>query len=147
MYNQINKYAKAGQLVSVSKSKRIILLYEGCISFIKKTQQAIINGNIQDKFNYITKTCKIIEGFRLSLDYEKAGEVAQVLDSFYAQIYLKITRLNFEKDLQKNVNNCDIIVKELEEVLSSWQLIDKQLNDKNEVLKKDPDNFSNRVMI
>ena len=103
------------------KTKQIVLIYDGVIRLLQQSKDAIREKRIEDRFKLLTRAADIITGLQCCLDFEKGGDVARVLQQFYANIHGRIFSLHRSNDLTE----CDAIISELKEMRDAWDEIDR----------------------
>lgn len=113
-------YAQATQ--TVAKTRQIVLLYDGVIRFVQQGRTAIIEKRIEDRFNLLIKASEVISGLQACLDFEKGGEIAKVLYSFYSSIDSRI----FSVHRTNSIETCDEVIAELKQMRDAWHDIDQQ---------------------
>jgi len=106
----------------VSKTKQVVMLYEGAIKWIQQADQAIKDGNIQERYNSLVKACDIITGLQLCLDFEKAEEISKTLYDFYAGIDMRLLSVHSSNDS----TICELCITQLKTMKSAWEEIDAQ---------------------
>ena len=120
------KYKIANEITATRKTKQVVMLYDGIIKFLSETKQGIIENDPQKRFNSSERAAKIIDGLFNCLDYEKGGEIAKILESFYSGIFTRVMHLNFEKDKEKNIKNCTQIIDEVRIMRDAWDEVDQK---------------------
>ncbi len=115
---QYNKYLEA-QVKTASPLQLVCMLYDGAIKFTNFAIAGIKEGNIEKKTVNIVKTEKIINELRISLNFEKGGEIATNLDKLYDFIYTYLIDANANDDIFK----LEHVVKMLSTLRESWQSI------------------------
>ena len=100
--NQANAYNvyKNNQVNTASKSKLLIMLYDGAIKNLKLAEMSMENKDIEKVNTYLTKTQDIIVEFMSTLNFEAGGEIAKSLYQLYDYCYNKLIRANIDKDIQ-----------------------------------------------
>ena len=78
----------------------------------------------EDRLNLLTKAGNVISGLHASLDYEKGGEISQMLSSYYFAIDIRMMNLN----RTNSVTECDGIVEEVKMMRDAWDKIDNELS-------------------
>ena len=121
-YSNLVQHAayKAAQY-NVSKTRQVVMLYDGALRFIKKAIQSIQDKNIQERYNNLEKASKIIMGLQSSLDFDKGGDVSQVLDQYYHSIDMRIIRAQ----RSNNIESLEQIMKEIHMMREAWDEVDK----------------------
>lgn len=117
----VNKY-KESNITTEDKGQQIIMLYEGIINLLKSAKKHIEENNIQERYNKIQKAVDVLNGMQLSLDHEKGGNVAKILDDFYFSV---ITRLHLINARNGEIKQLDNIIVELTGMLEAWQEVVK----------------------
>ena len=107
---------------NVSKTRQVVMLYDGIISFIQRAKEALIKKNFQDNYNFIDRATKIITGLHSSLDKENGGDVAKALDSFYIDLHMKLINLV----QNKNEADYDKIAEEVKSMRAAWDTVDAE---------------------
>ena len=108
-----------------SKTRQVVMLYEGILRFLNDSKQAIRDNNIQERYNKIEKAIDIINGLQLSLDLEKGGEVAIQLNKFYNTMITKLNLVNIKNESEAAVEN---IIQQFRPLKEAWEEIDRQYN-------------------
>jgi flagellar protein FliS len=119
--SEINAYKKAFE--TVSKTKQIVLLYEGALNLLKQTKQAIIDQNYEDRFNKGKKAYEIISNLNIYLDRENGGEIAETLSNWYSSVESLILYVITDKETEK----CDIAINCVSKMKEAWVAIDEQI--------------------
>jgi flagellar secretion chaperone FliS len=120
-YNNINAYKKA--FASVDKVNQVIMLYDTAIASMQQARQAILDKNIEERFNKISKAFQIITGLRDSLDMSNGGDVAAVLSQWYSGTGMRILAVNRTQDLEL----CDLCIKHIKQMRSAWADVETQV--------------------
>lgn len=120
-------YSKAAQYQAynlatqtVSKTRQIVMLYDGAINFIRQAKEAIADNRIEDRFHRITRASEILSGLANSLDFDNGGDIAKVLYDYYTMIDFRLIRINMTNDVEE----CDRIMEELKKMRDVWEDID-----------------------
>ena len=77
----------------------IVMLYDGMIRFLRKSQQKIEQGDIEGAHNYLVRARQIVAELLSTLKPEKAGEIGQNLQRLYAYAFNRIAEANLYKDV------------------------------------------------
>ena len=94
----------------------ILKLYEGIIKYLSFVKNAMEDGNIEDKFNYINKTIAIFDELRNVLDFD-GGEVAYYLDG----LYLYQIETLFTSGVDDNINSVNQVIKVTQGLIDAWK--------------------------
>ncbi|VAX18220.1 hypothetical protein MNBD_NITROSPINAE04-549 [hydrothermal vent metagenome] len=126
---------QATQVSTVSKSKLILLMYDGAIRFIGKAKETIDKNDIAGRGIFISKAQKIIDELNGALDPQKGGAVAENLSKVYLEVSRNLTEANISGD-KKHLDAADTMLNSLRE---AW---DEIINRPNQ--PKDNPNSSER---
>jgi len=110
---------KQVQVKTANKEKLLIMLYQGCIKFLRLAKKSIEEEDIQGANNYIIRSQDIIRELMNTLDMEKGGEVATNLYSLYDFMNRQLIEANVDKDIEK----IETVEEMMMELLESWKQI------------------------
>lgn len=119
-HQQVASYQMAN--ATLQKTRQLVLLYDAVLRFMKQARSAIEEQRYEDRLNLIQKASNIIMGLHGALDYEKGGEISNMLNNFYSAIDLRIISLNRTNSIEE----CDKIVREIKMMRDAWAQIDEQ---------------------
>jgi flagellar protein FliS len=107
---------------TVNKTRQVVMLYEGVITFLTQAKEAIAAGHIEKRYELLTKASEVILGLQNAIDFEHGAQMAHVLSDFYSDQYHAIA------DIQatNNAAKCDAVIRDMRDMLASWRAIDKQ---------------------
>lgn len=94
--NPYQQYQKQS-VMTASPADLLLMLYNGCIKFIKLARQAIEDKDVQKSHNNLIKAQNIILEFMNTLDMDY--EVSKSLMPLYEYIYWRLVRANVENDV------------------------------------------------
>ena len=114
-----HKQYKQVQVKTANKEKLLIMLYQGCIKFLRLAKKSIEDEDIQGANNYIIRSQDIIRELMHTLDREKGGEVADNLYSLYDFMNRQLIEANVNKDVEK----IEVVEDMMMELLDSWKQI------------------------
>ncbi|PIU00661.1 MAG: flagellar export chaperone FliS [Bdellovibrionales bacterium CG10_big_fil_rev_8_21_14_0_10_45_34] len=99
-----NKY-KQTSVLSASREKLLLMLYDGAIKFLKRAIVAAEEKKIAERATYIGKVYDIILELNNSLDHKVGGEVALQLEQLYNFMTEQLGKANVsgESEPLKNV--------------------------------------------
>ena len=97
MKNAYQKY-KETQVQSASREKLLLMLYEGCIRFMKQALIAIERKNIADRGTNIGRAFDIVNELNNTLNHEVGGEIAANLEQLYMFVTEQLTKTNATGD-------------------------------------------------
>jgi flagellar protein FliS len=115
------KEYKEIQVNTANREKLLIMLYQGCIKFLRFSKKSIEDNNIEAANNYIIKSQDIIRELMNTLDRENGGEIADNLYNLYDFMYRELVTANIKKDTAK----IEVVEEMMIELLESWQQITK----------------------
>jgi flagellar secretion chaperone FliS len=125
MYGSNNAYASANntymnnQVMTASRTKLVVMLYDGAIRNLKLAKLAIEDNNIEKKNTCIIKAQQILSEFMGTLNMEDGGEIAKNLMALYQYMYQRTIRANIDKDQ----GILDEVIGYLEELRDAWNQI------------------------
>lgn len=93
MKNAAHKY-KQTSVQSASKEKLLLMLYEGCIRFMKQAMAAIDRKDIADRGMNIGRAFDIVNELNNTLNHEAGGEIAANLEQLYMFVTEQLTKAN-----------------------------------------------------
>ena len=105
---------------TVSKTRQVVMLYDGAINFIKQTIEAIKKNDIESRFNSLQKACDIILGLQSCLDFERGGKVAEVLNGYYSSIDARLLTVHQSNSTEV----CEQVMRDLKKMRDAWDEID-----------------------
>lgn len=85
---------RANEVSTVSKSKLILLMYDGAIRFINEAIRRIDIKDVAGRGVYISKAQKIIDELTGALNHKEGGEVAINLGKVYFEVTRNLTKAN-----------------------------------------------------
>lgn len=104
---------------TVTPARAIVMLYDGAVQRLQQASQAIAEGRIEERFRLVGKAHAIVHGLQCQLDFAAGGEVATLLDRYYAYILHRMTEINVRNDPAI----CDEVIARLREMRASWATI------------------------
>lgn len=118
MYNQSsNAYQiyQQNEVLTASKGKLLIMLYDGAIRFLRFAQIAIDEKNYESANKYLVKAQNIISELMatLNMDYE----ISKSLYSLYDYMKYRLIQANIKKDREM----VEEIMKMLSGLRDTWQ--------------------------
>ncbi len=102
------------------KTQQILMLYDAAIRNLQQARDAMEAGRIEERYRLLSKASDIVFGLQGCLDFEKGGEVAQVLYDFYGTIDARIGSLHRTPEPEA----CAKIAEELKSMRDAWADID-----------------------
>lgn len=114
-----HKQYKQVQVKTASNEKLIIMLYQGCIKFLRIAKKSINENDMEKANSYLKRSQDIINELRYTLDMEKGGEIADNLYQLYSFMYSELVTANIKKEV-KPINNVEEMMLDL---LETWKEI------------------------
>lgn len=115
---QYGAYNMAKQ--TASKTRQIVMLYDGVIRFVQQARQAIEDKRFEDRYKLLTKASEVVIGLQSSLDFDHGADIAQQLYDFYTEIDRQLMAIH----RTNSVEACDEIVDLLKTMRAEWHRID-----------------------
>ncbi|MCR6112151.1 flagellar export chaperone FliS [Bacillus sp. A301a_S52] len=120
-----NPYAtyKQTSIETKSKGELTLMLYDGCIKFIKRAEIAIHNKNLEEKNTNLIKAQNIIRELMVTLqgDSSLVGNMMQLYDF----ILTKLIKANTDNDVEA-LAHAEELVKEFRDTWKEVVKIDRQ---------------------
>ncbi|MDY0405096.1 flagellar export chaperone FliS [Virgibacillus sp. 179-BFC.A HS] len=79
-------------------SELTLMLYNGCIKFIKQSKKELEAGNFEDKNKCIQKAQNIIQELMLTLDQKV--EISKQMIPLYEYMHYRLTQANLKNDCE-----------------------------------------------
>ena len=117
-YHKLDAYKNAN--FTVSKTRQIVMLYDGMIRFLQQAKAAMEEGRIEDRFTLLSKATAIVTGLQGCLDFEQNAEVSTTLYDYYAQCEATI----FSLHRTNSVEDCERLIGQLKAMREAWHEID-----------------------
>ncbi len=121
MYSKLaHKQYTNVHISTVDRGRLLLMLYDGCIKFLKHAKVGLETKDIPKFARYLSKAQAIISELMLTLDFEKGGEIARDLDRIYDFTLFYLTEANLEKSpikVQKVIDLIDTIAGAYREVI------------------------------
>lgn len=99
MSNPYSQYQKT-QVMTASREKVLLMLYEGAIRFTKQANVALKQGKIAEKGKYISKSTAILSELMATLDFKAGGQLAIDLENLYVFMIDKLIEGNINNDAE-----------------------------------------------
>lgn len=93
MKNAYQKY-KTTSVQSASREKLLLMLYEGCIRFMKQALMAIEKRDIAGRGMNIGRAFDIVNELNNTLNHDAAPEIAKNLEQLYMFVTEQLTKAN-----------------------------------------------------
>jgi flagellar protein FliS len=89
---------KTTSVQSASKEKILLMLYEGCIRFMKQALAAIDKKDIAGRGTNIGRAFDIVMELNNTLNFEAGGDLAKNLEQLYMFVTDQLTQANIKND-------------------------------------------------
>ena len=90
---------KETQVVSASREKILLMMYEGAIKFVKLAIRACEEKKIPERCNNIGRAYDIVTELNNTLDHKIGGEISKNLEQLYMFITEQFTKANLTGDV------------------------------------------------
>lgn len=118
--NAISAGAYSYASLNVTKTRQLVMVYEGLIASILQARKAIEEENPEARFNHLQKACTIVISLQAALDHERAKQISEMLDNFYFSVDARLMRLN----RSPNVAELDRVLAEVRTMRDAWVEVD-----------------------
>lgn len=106
--NPYKQYQKT-QVITASREKVLLMLYEGAIRFTKQGHAAMLEGKVAEKGRCISKATAILSELMATLDFKVGGQLAVELENLY--IFM------IDKLIEGNIHNRPECLENVEKLL------------------------------
>jgi flagellar secretion chaperone FliS len=89
---------QASSVQTASPSELTLMLYNGCLKFIKLARKAIEEKNVEERNTNLVKAQKIIQELMVTLNMDY--EVAKHMMTMYDYIYRRLVEANIKNDVE-----------------------------------------------
>lgn len=115
MSNPYQKY-KQTSVVSASREKLLLMMYEGAIKFTKQAITAAEEKKIAERCTFIGRAYDIVMELNNTLDHKIGGDIAKNLEQLYMFITEQYTKANISGSTEPLKN----ALKVLENLYEGW---------------------------
>lgn len=112
MSNRPHALAAYGAVANAETNplQQIILLYDGAIKFLRLAAADIVAGDLVAKAEHTNRALDIITYLQSILDFERGGDVAPQLDTFYASLMVQVLRASAALDSNKMKHAAELLL-------------------------------------
>lgn len=110
---------------TVSKTRQVVMLYDGAIRFLQQAREAMEVRQIEKRYNLLVKASNIMLGLQSCLDFTQDKAIAQTLYDFYSSADARILSMHRSNDSKV----CDQLIQELKELRTIWASVDNGIPD------------------
>jgi len=130
-----HKQYKQVQVKTANNKKLLLMLYQGCIKFLRIAKKSIKEEDMENANEYLKKSQAIIDELRYTLDMDKGGEISNNLYKLYNFMYSELISANINKEIEpiENVENL------MMDLLETWKEV---INNPNQGKKQQKINMS-----
>ena len=129
-----HKQYVTNQVTTADKGKILVMLFEGCLSFLNQAKKGLEENNIVKFAKFNSKAQAIISELMVTLDFEKGGQIAKDLDRIYDFLLFHLVEANLQKDPKKIENVISILSK----VASAYkEIVNKKPIETQKTINKD----------
>ncbi|MFC4355280.1 flagellar export chaperone FliS [Chryseomicrobium palamuruense] len=118
--NQAYQVYQTNSVQTASPQELSLMLYNGCLKFMKLAKKAFDEKNIEAKHTNLTKAQAIINQFRITLDMDV--ELSKDLDALYEFINDQLVKAN----IQNNLEALQVAEDMVRELRDTWKQMMKQ---------------------
>jgi flagellar protein FliS len=113
--NPFQEYQKT-QVTTAGKPKVLLMLYEGCIRFMKLAKARMEEGKIAEKGRYISKAIDIVSELMNTLDHKVGGQLSQDLESLYMFMIDKLIDAN----IHNRPEDLEVVIDLMSNLYVAW---------------------------
>ena len=106
----LDEYQKTA-VITASKEKILLMLYQGAIRFVRQAIKALDDNNIAKKGESISKATAILSELLSTLDFKVSDEIASELERLYLFM--------IDKLIDGNIKNCKKSFEDVEKILET----------------------------
>jgi len=117
--NQYKQVGVKGLVDDANPHALVKMLIEGAVERLNKAKFFMLQKNIPQKGESISKAISIIDGLKVSLDFKKGGDIATNLDDLYNYMQTRLLDANLRND----ETSIDEVISLLNEIRSGWVTI------------------------
>ena len=117
----LKAYADVQTKVAVESANQhslVSMLFSGIIDALIEVEKSFDSCDLEARALHITKAQSIIFGLRSTLDHNKGGEIARLLDSLYDYCTRQLTRSHVDSDVEP-VREVKGLIKQISEAWDS----------------------------
>ena len=117
MNNKALESYQSTQVTTAKPEKILLMLYEGCLKFLKLARINMEEKNIAQKGKYISKALAIISELTNTLDHKVGGQISSDLENLYMFMMDKL----IEANSQNKTEHIDVVEKILLTLYEAWK--------------------------
>ncbi|WP_186646953.1 flagellar export chaperone FliS [Fluviispira vulneris] len=116
MNSKAFKAYQATNVTTAKPEKVLLMLYEGCIKFVRLAKTKMVEKKIAEKGKNISKALAIISELINTLDHEVGGQLSADLESLYIFMMDKL----IEANMYNKVEDLEVVEKLLMTLFEAW---------------------------
>jgi len=110
----MNRYYQT-QIMTATPEELTLMLYNGCIRFLKQTEASMNNKNFSEKSTFVSKALDILDELQVTLDMKY--EISSQLLSLYEYFKERLTYAS----IHMNTDVLREVITMMEELRDTWQ--------------------------
>ena len=107
----------AGRTTVSSPHALVEMLYEECIRALRSAAWAVERGNFQVRTDRVTRATAVLFALEAGLDFERGGDVARTLATFYSGLRQQVVQASIGRDPAPFREAAD----SLQEIAQAWE--------------------------
>lgn len=119
MQQNVTNIYKQNQVNTASPKELVVMLYEGCVKFLRLAELALEEKNFELVNKNLIKAQNIISELLNTLDMSVEGTISQDLADLYEFFLGELFQANIHKDIDKIV----YVREQMKELLEAWKEI------------------------
>lgn len=116
MNNKAFKVYQQTNVTTAKPDKILLMLYEGCIKFIKVAKSKMQEKKVAEKGKNISRALAIVSELINTLDHDVGGQLARDLEALYMFMMDKL----IEANLNNKIEDLDVVEKLLTTLYEAW---------------------------
>ena len=113
---------RATRTVTASPLGILIQLYEGAVRFLRQARRALEAGDVPGRAEALRRAHAIVTELQVTLQHERAPELAAQLDALYDFVLDRITQGNLRQDPEPLAEAEKVLI----ELLEGWRAVRDQ---------------------
>ena len=109
-------YTQTQVSTTTSQKELIVMAYDGVLRFLNQAKEHIARGEIEAKYNALTRARDIVEELAGTLNMEAGGQIAGNLWNLYVFFMQKMGEANITGD----ASHIDSILPAIQELRDAW---------------------------
>jgi flagellar protein FliS len=110
-------------VVGANPVRLVILLYEQAIEDLRRAMSAQTKGDIEGRTREINHAIQVVGHLQATLDKERGGKVAEILERFYEQVRCGM----MQAQCQQSVSALELQIAHLLQVHDAWCEVERAM--------------------